>query len=294
MAVSTVDLPGLPHVKTTMAYTALEGEPAQVRVFPASSGRGVERPPIERHEVPVYDCRPIADQLTLDVAGFAFLTSPVAFDDFYNDQRYKAAYYPEVIKLLKAATGALEVFVFDHNVRSQVRVDKQQAGVREPVDGAHNDYTLSSGPRRIREILRDNDRMDLDDHRAALINVWRPIIGPVQDRPLAICDARTTSQADFIATEIQHFSEGNLQEPSHVGQIYSFRHSPAHRWFYVSEMQPSEVMLLKCYDTDERGRARFTGHTGFFNPESPAGARPRESTETRTVVIYPEKKSASR
>ena len=112
-------------------------------------------------------------------------------------------------------------------------------------------------------------------------------MGPVQDHPLAICNARATQLEDFIPTEIQHFLEDDLDTPHLTGEIYSFQHSDKHRWFYVSDMQPSEVMLLKCFDTADDGRAMFTGHTGFRNPACPADFRPRESIELRTVVVFP-------
>jgi hypothetical protein len=283
----TVDVSDLAHVEAQMSYTVpLEGQ-AKVRIFPPSSGRKIEAPPRERVPVPVYDCRPIADQLTLDEAGFQLLSHRSAFRDFYDPERVRSEYYPETATLLKRATGALAVFIFDHNVRNQTRSDRGEVGVREPVDGAHNDYTLSSGPRRIREILEENNALDLVDHRAALINVWRPIVGPVQDHPLAVCHARTTDIADFIPTDIQHYLEDNLETPHLTGEIYSFQHSDAHRWFYVSDMQPDEVILLKCYDTADDGRAIFTGHTGFRNPACPPDFTPRESIEVRTVVVYP-------
>jgi len=283
----TVDLSGLAHVVTDMVYTApMEGQ-ANVRIFPPSSGRPVETPPRERVSVPVYDCRPIADQLTLDEAGFELVSHRSAFHDYYEPERVRAEYYAEAASVLKEATGALEVFIFDHNVRNKPRSDRGELGVRMPVEGAHNDYTLSSGPRRIREILEENDALDLIDHRAALINLWRPIVGPVQDHPLAICHARTTRIEDFIPTTIQHFLEDDLETPHLTGEIYSFRHSDDHCWFAVSDMQPDEVILLKCYDTADDGRAIFTGHTGFRNPDCPPEFKPRESIEVRTVVVFP-------
>ena len=238
--------------------------------------------------MPVYDCRPIAAQLTLDEAGFELHAHRSAFNEFYDAERVRERYYPEVASLLKDATGALEVFVFDHNVRSQTRADRKEFGVREPVESAHNDYTVSSGPRRIGEILGENGASHLGGNRAALINVWRPIIGPVQDHPLAICDARSAKLEDFIPTEIEHFTEDDLETPHLTGQVSSFRHSPDHRWYYVPDMQPDEVMFLKCFDSADDGRARFTGHTGFRNPACPDEFVPRESIEARTLVVYPE------
>ena len=284
---STFALAELDYVTAELAYTMAQDAPARVRVFPPASGREIERPPRERLATPIYDCRPIIRELSLDEAGFEVRSQPASFSEFYNPERVKAAYYPQVEALLKAATGALHVLVFDHNVRNQPRADRGQDGVREPVDGAHNDYTVSSGPRRVREILEDNGLSQLASHRAALINVWRPIVGPVQDQPLAVCDARSATLDDFIPTEIEHFLEHDLDKPHLTGQIYSFQHNPAHRWFYVSNMQPDEVMLLKCYDSAGDGRACFTGHTGFLNPQCPADFTPRESIEARTAVIFP-------
>jgi hypothetical protein len=110
----------------------------------------------------------------------------------------------------------------------------------------------------------------------------------VLDNPLALCDARSVSPEDLVATDILHFGEHDLAVPRHSGQIYSVRHNPAHRWFYVSEMRPDEVLLLKCYDSRADGRARFMPHTGFRNPACPSEFVPRESIEARTLVVFDE------
>ncbi len=282
----SIDESKLDYVVTELSYTLAPDGPAKVCVFPPSSGREIERPAREQRTMPVYDCRPIVDGLSLDEAGFEMLSHRSAFSDFYNADRVREEYYPEVVSLLKDVLGAFEVFVFDHNVRSRARSDRGEIGVREPVENAHNDYTVSSGPRRVGEVLEDNRATHLGGRRAALINAWRPIVGPVQDHPLAVCDARSAKLEDFISTTIQHFSEGDLQNPSLTGEIYSFQHSPSHRWFYVSDMQPDEMMLLKCFDSADDGRACFTGHTGFLNPACPENFVPRESIEARTVVIF--------
>ena len=237
----------------------------------------------------IHDARSITASLRLDEQGFALHVSPSMFNDFYNDAAVRERYYPEVSGAVRALTGAMEVFVFDHNVRSAARAARGEPGVRVPVDQAHNDYTEESGPRRKQEVLAGAGRADLADHRVAFVNLWRPIIGPVQDNPLALCDARSVAQDDLVATDIHHFGEDDLTTPRHRGQIYSVRHNPAHRWFYVSEMRPDEVLLLKCYDSRNDGRARFMPHTGFQNPACPEKFIPRESIEARTLLVFNEK-----
>ncbi len=78
-----------------------------------------------------------------------------------------------------------------------------------------------------------------------------------------------------------------------TGEVYSVRFNPDHRWCYVSDMQAHEVLLLKCYDSETDGRARFTAHSAFRNRTSPPDARPRESIEARCLVLFaPEVRSA--
>jgi hypothetical protein len=50
-------------------------------------------------------------------------------------------------------------------------------------------------------------------------------------------------------------------------------------------MQADEAMLLKCYDSDP-SQARFTAHSAFDDPTSPAEAPARESVEVRTLAFF--------
>ncbi len=278
----------LPAVEAPLTYLAPGDGPAEVRVYPPSSGLATVRPASARHVMPIRDARPIADRLRLDEHGFELHSRGTAFADFYDEAAVRARYYPEVQGIVQTLLRALAVIVFDHNVRSAARAARGEAGVRLPVDQAHNDYTEQSGPKRKLEILEAAGRSELADRRVAFVNLWRPIVGPVLDNPLAVCDARSVAPADLVATDIRHFGEDDLKVPRHSGQIYSVRHNPAHRWLYVSAMRPDEFLLLKGYDSRADGRARFMPHTGFVNPACPSGFVPRESIEARTLVVFDE------
>ncbi len=84
-------------------------------------------------------------------------------------------------------------------------------------------------------------------------------------------------QADFIETDLLYFDRR--------GEIYSVSHRSEYRWLYVSNMQPTEAMLLKCYDSVESGVARFTAHSAIEIADS-NDAPARESIEVRTLVFY--------
>ena len=78
----------------------------------------------------------------------------------------------------------------------------------------------------------------------------------------------------------------DLIYPHRVGETYGVKYNPAHRWFYIPEMRTDEVLLLKCYDSELDGRARFLPHTAFIDPTTPSDAPPRESIELRTLVFH--------
>ena len=126
---------------------------------------------------------------------------------------------------------------------------------------------------------RINQAEDLLKGRVQIINLWRPIRGPLRDAPLAVCDARSVAARDLVPSDLVYRDR--------VGETYAVTHNPDHRWFYVPEMQPDEALLLKCFDSATDGRARFMPHTAFEDPTAPANIPPRESIELRTMVFHP-------
>ena len=225
--------------------------------------------------VSVRDGRSIVDTLSLDRNGFELRGHASGFTDFRDDDAVRAAYYPEIEQLVKDATGATRVVVFDHNVR--LGTADRPNGIREPVKRVHNDYTEKSGPQRVRDLMGDEAEALLK-HRYVFINVWRPIREPVLAAPLAVCDAQTIGPEDFIASDLRYRDR--------TGETYAVAYNPRHRWYYFPRMRRNEVLFLKCFDSASDGRARYTAHTAFEDPTTPPDAPPRESIETRTIAFF--------
>lgn len=274
----------LDFVEARINHLIPTDEKPAVYIVPPGEGQPNRPAEYDSHLVKIQDARPLAKDLTLDGEGLALVESETAVSDFFDNDEVEAVYYPEVRALLKEATGAERVFVFDHTVRIQDEAESKAKGVREPVRVAHNDYTPLSGPQRVRDLLPD-EAEDLLKGRFAMINVWRPITGPVEAMPIAVADAQSMGPDDFIATDLVYADR--------VGEIYDVAYNPDQRWYYFPKMQRDEALLLKCYDSKEDGRARFTAHTAFEDPTSPADAAPRESIEIRTLVFYPAENEAS-
>ena len=234
---------------------------------------GVYRPVIVR----VRDARPLAGELSLDTYGFALGSHATEVANFYDPAEVEARYYPEMERLVAAATGARRVHCFDHIVRNGLRAERRINGVKEPAKRVHNDYTEASGPQRVRDLLPD-EADQLLQRRFAVVNVWRPLSGPVEESPLALGDARSLAPGDLVDTDLRY--------PDRTGEIQSVTYSPAQRYYYFPRMLPSEVVFIKCFDSAKDGRARFAAHGAFEDPTTPADARPRESIEARTLVFF--------
>lgn len=273
----TETIRGLNHVEASLSYLLDSGEKPVTYLYDPPPGVPARSGKSRRFPTTVFEARPILGQLSLDRQGFVLVRADTAVKNFYDAGEVRAVYYPEVERLVRRVTGASRVHVFDHNVRCAPMAKRKENGAREPVKFAHNDYTLKSGPQRVRDLL-PAEADQLLKHRFAVINVWRPIRGPVEESPLAVCDAWSIAQRDWIASDLKYRDR--------TGEVYSITFNPNHRWFYFPQMQRDEVLLLKCYDSTDDGRARFTAHTAFDDPTSPPGASARESIETRTLVFF--------
>jgi len=236
-----------------------------------TSGETEERP------MAIRNGRPLKDEFDLEVTGFEFVEHKTGVRDFFDAGELKRVYYPEVEALVKKVSGASRVVVFDHTLRSGDEAEREAKLVREPVLYVHNDYTEWSGPQRVRDLLPD-EAEGLLRHRFAIIQVWRATTEPIQSNPLAIADARSLAPEDLIRAERRY--------PNRVGETYRIRYNPDHRWFYFPQMRRDEALVFKVFDSAKDGRARFTAHSSFNDPATPAGAPPRQSIEARTLAFF--------
>ncbi len=233
---------------------------------------------VVRHRIAMCDARNLDERLSLDVQGFELARHETRATNLWDPEEVRSLYYGEIEALVRQTTGAEKVVAFDHNVRSWARAKRGDEGVSMPVKFAHNDYTVKSGPQRVRDLLPADEAEQRLKRRFTVVNVWKPISGPVLEAPLGICDARSIDRKDFVET--------NLVYESRVGEVYSIAYSATQRWYYFSKMRADEAMLIKCYDSVDDGRACFTAHSAFNLPDTPADAPSRESIEVRTLVFY--------
>ena len=271
----------LPHVDAALSYIVPTRDKPRSLEYEPPPGVPRMTAVYRDHTVTIRDVRPIASTVSLEREGFQLVTAASRVTDFYDQEAIQTRYYADTVSLLEELTGASRVVVFDHTIRRRIpgAADRTTGVPRQPVPRVHNDYTVKSGSQRVRDFF-GADASDLLRRRFSVVNVWRPIRGPVQDAPLAVADAQSVDSDDLVATDLIY--------PDRTGEIYYVKFNPSHRWFYAPAMRQDEVMLIKCFDSADDGRSRFVPHAAFVDPTTPAGALPRESIELRTLVFYEE------
>ncbi|MBD2101639.1 CmcJ/NvfI family oxidoreductase [Leptolyngbya sp. FACHB-261] len=270
-------------VEATLNYLAPMAEKLVNYTFEPPSGIPQSNGTYELRKVPIHNARLSAQELSLDREGFNLVVRPSTVHNFYDEEEVRRVYYPEAEQLLVKLTGAAKAIVFDHNVRNTQRAKRGENNAKEPVQRVHNDLTARSGYSRAHNVLAtlgiDNPEAWLRQ-RFSIINVWRPINGPVWESPLGVCDAQSIAPKDLIASDLVYRDR--------IGETYAVTYNSTHRWFYFPQMQPDEALLIKCFDSAEDGRARFAAHTAFTDPNSSPDAPSRESIELRTLIFYPD------
>ena len=279
MDMQTETFAHLPTVAGPVVYLAHMADKPHSFTFPQPPGVPMSNIVTETHTVTLHDMRPMAGNLSLDREGFELIDCPTAQQDFYNEAELRSVCYPETERAVMAATGAKRVVIFDHTHRRRMwdGEDRMPGVPRQPVARIHGDYTELSGPQRVRDIMGD-EAEELLKHRFAIVNLWRPITGPLYDAPLALIHAGTVADGDWVTHDLIYRDR--------VGEIFALTYNPAHAWFYAPAMRTDEALLLKCFDSQRDGRARFMPHTSFEDPAAPADKLPRESIELRILVFF--------
>ncbi|KAK3306514.1 uncharacterized protein B0T15DRAFT_509885 [Chaetomium strumarium] len=224
---------------------------------PAPDGRQSNQVAWKYDAIEFHDIRADVSRFTLDENGFEIFRfgeeSEEGVDKFDSDSWIEQSYYPVVESLLKARLGDVVVKVFDHTVRRRKTASDllQIAGkyiraTRQPSFSAHcgfpfvQDQTLLSGENRIKFHMGPA-AADLLKRRCRIINVWRPLFGPLEDCPLTYCDWRTVDIA-------RDYKPADLIFPHYIGEQYLVTQHPDHRWHFLSGQRTNEFTLLKCWD----------------------------------------------
>ncbi|KAJ5295314.1 hypothetical protein PENANT_c001G05289 [Penicillium antarcticum] len=264
------------HVQTTLNFLKEneDGSPPAPAYTdrPETYDRPVTTLPATIHDISGHEL-----DYTLDGHGFQLYYHESQEEDFLDEERIKREYYPETEQLLKDATGASRIFIFDHTIRRASNDNSRGTKLRGPVQRVHIDQSYSAAKSRVPFHLPE-DAPKLLKGRYQIINVWRPIKTILKD-PLAVADANSVPDSDLVPVKLIY--------PNREGETYTVKPDPEIKWYYRYAQTPDLVTLIKCFDSKTDGRARRVPHTAFVNPET-ENEPGRESIEVRALVFHPD------
>ncbi|GAA5849890.1 hypothetical protein JCM8547_000946 [Rhodosporidiobolus lusitaniae] len=233
--------------------------------------------------VTVHDVRPrlgTSEAPTLDVDGYAAEVMPYP-ELNSGEEGWEDEYSKAMATWLQDYLGARKVVWYNYHVRRRIPEDDPDHPKEfnkdklQPATVAHVDGSQKVAFERACKFLELTEKEGRKE-RLAVINLWRPLVGPVGDFPLALCDTRTARLADLeITTDV--YGEGSFS-----------RYSPKHSFHYLRDQMPDEMLLLRCFDsTRSPDQSGVTIHTAFEDKaRSGPGFPCRQSIEIRCCVLY--------
>ncbi|KAI0156072.1 hypothetical protein BJ166DRAFT_350335 [Pestalotiopsis sp. NC0098] len=235
--------------------------------------------PRDSRPVRIQDISGREDHFSLDKNGFQIYKHVSQEKTFLDDEKIKDRYYKETEQLLKDATGASRIFIFDHTIRRpDLSEDKSTpaAKLRGPVQHVHIDQTYEASLTRVPHHLPE-EAPELLKGRVQIINVWRPIKKILRD-PLALAEANSVAEEDLVPL--------GLIYPDRNGGTYAVLPNEKHQWYFKYGITPEEVILIKCFDSKTDGRARRVPHSAFVDSGADDDLPARESIEIRALVFH--------
>jgi hypothetical protein len=236
----------------------------------------------------------------MDKLGVALAHCESKCRNFYDAAEVERVFYPEMEKLLlEFFPGATDALVYNHDVfdkdykgdRTEDQASKNPGVNANYANIVHNDLNDNSGRVRCRELLTKNLRnFGREQHyteaqadakmsrRLVSINLAKPMEA-VGQFPFVICAWPSFADQPYI-TNYRIYDD-------RVGETTRFTYRPNHEWYWFPQQKPTEVSMLKCYDSITDGSvSRWSFHSACTDPTAPADAPCRKNVVVRSFLFF--------
>jgi len=237
---------------------------------------------------------------SMDKLGVSLAHCESECANFYDAAEVERVFYPEMEKLLlEYFPGATDALVYNHDVfdieytgdRTEDQDNKNPGVNNFYANIVHNDLNDNSGRVRCREILLKNLRnFGREQHfteaeadakmsrRYMSINLAKPM-ETVRQNPFVLCAWPSFAEQPYI-TNYRVYDD-------RVGETTRFTYRPEHDWYWLPGQTPTEVSMLKCYDSVSDGSmSRLSFHSACVDPTAPENAPCRKNVVVRSFVFF--------
>ena len=236
----------------------------------------------------------------MDKLGVSLAHCESECENFYDAAEVERVFYTEMEKLLlEFFPGATDALVYNHDVfdkdyegdRTENQDNKNPGVNANYANIVHNDLNDNSGRVRCRELLTKNLRnFGREQHytdaeadakmsrRFMSINLAKPMETVLQN-PFVLC--AWPSFAD------QAYINNYRIYDDRVGETTRYTYRPEHDWYWFPKQKPTDVSMLKCYDSVLDGSvSRWSFHSACVDPTAPANAPCRKNVVVRSYVFF--------
>jgi hypothetical protein len=236
----------------------------------------------------------------MDKLGVALAHCESKCENFYDAAEVERVFYPEMeALLLRLYPDATDALVYNHDVfdkhyqgdRTEDQDNKNPGVNANYANLVHNDLNDNSGRVRCRELLTRNLRnFGREQHytgqqadakmsrRFLSINLAKPMETVCQN-PFVLCAWPSFADQPYINNYRVY--------DDRVGETTRFTFRPDHEWYWIPQQQPTEVSMLKCYDSVTDGSvSRWSFHTACIDPTAPDDAPCRKNVVVRAYVFF--------
>jgi len=236
----------------------------------------------------------------MDKLGVALAHCESRCKNFYDAAEVERVFYPEMEKLLlEFFPGATDALVYNHDVfdkdykgdRTEDQAHKNPGVNANYAYIVHNDLNDNSGRVRCRELLTKNLRnFGREQHyteeqadakmsrRFVSINLAKPM-ETVRQNPFVLCAWPSFADQPYI-TNYRVYDD-------RVGETTRFTYRSNHEWYWFPQQKPTEVSMLKCYDSVTDGSvSRWSFHSACIDPTAPDDAPCRKNVVVRAFIFF--------
>ena len=236
----------------------------------------------------------------MDKLGVSLAHCESQCENFYDSAEVERVFYPEMEKLLlKFFPGSTDALVYNHDVfdieykgdRTEDQDNKNPGVNNFYANIVHNDLNDNSGQVRCRELLTKNLRNfgreqqyteaaadEKMSRRYMSINLAKPM-ETVRQNPFVLCAWPSFVDQPYI-TNYRIYDD-------RVGETTRFTYRPDHEWYWLPEQKPTEVSMLKCYDSITDGSvSRWSFHSACIDPTAEENAPCRKNVVVRSFVFF--------
>jgi len=236
----------------------------------------------------------------MDKLGVSLAHCESKCENFYDSAEVERVYYPEMEKLLlEFFPDATDALVYNHDVfdkdyegdRTEDQYNKNPGVNANYANLVHNDLNDNSGRVRCRELLTKNlrnfgreqrytdEQADAKMSRRFMsINLAKPM-ETVRQNPFVLCAWPSFADQPYINNYRVY--------DDRVGETTRFTYRPDHEWYWLPEQSPTEVSMLKCYDSVTDGSvSRWSFHTASIDHTAPDDAPCRKNLVVRSYVFF--------